>query len=115
MQLIDRNDELCVLYERSNQQKDYLRRGELALVKKEEEFRLLRLQTEELKWRYDVARKRIPELEANRLKIEDVEDKLKRERTRNEDLSMQLENPQNKDRSRYLHKGEGLSRLDSIL
>jgi uncharacterized protein YoxC len=46
VQLIDRNDELCVLYERSNQQKEALKRGELELVRKVEELRLLRLQTE---------------------------------------------------------------------
>lgn len=29
VQLIDRNDELCILYERSNQQQEALKKGEL--------------------------------------------------------------------------------------
>ena len=29
VQLIDRNDELCILYERSNQQQETIKKGEL--------------------------------------------------------------------------------------
>ena len=102
VQLIDRNDELCVLYERSNQQKEALKKGELELVRKEEEFRLLRLQTEELRRHYEIARKRVPELEQNKSAIEAIEEKLAAERKRTEDISMQLENPQNVERWRSL-------------
>ena len=33
MQLIDRNDELCILYEKSNIQEETLKKGEIALQK----------------------------------------------------------------------------------
>jgi chromosome segregation ATPase len=102
VQLIDRNDELCVLYERSNQQKEALKKGELDLVKKEEELRLLRLQTEEMKRHFTVSRTKIPELENNRAKIEELEDKLNTERKRTEEISSQLETPENIDRWRRL-------------
>ena len=49
VQLIDKNDELCILYERVNQQQDALRKGELLLMKKDHDLRQIRLQTAELK------------------------------------------------------------------
>jgi hypothetical protein len=42
--LIDRNDELCILYEKHNLQESILRDGELQLKKREDEMRLLRLE-----------------------------------------------------------------------
>lgn len=42
--LIDRNDELCILYEKANVQDDILRRGELALKQREDDTRMLRIE-----------------------------------------------------------------------
>ena len=103
VQLIDRNDELCILYERSNQQKEALKRGEVDLVKKEEELRLIRLQTEELRRQYTAARKRLPEVDVHKSRIQSLEEQLAAERKRTEDLSLQLEDPQNLERWRPLH------------
>jgi len=44
IQLIDRNDELCILYEKSNMQQATLRKGEAEIRKREEETRALDLQ-----------------------------------------------------------------------
>ena len=44
VQLIDRNDELCILYEKSNVQEQTLKQGEIALTAKEEGLRGLKLQ-----------------------------------------------------------------------
>ena len=44
IQLIDRNDELCILYEKCNMQQTVLRSGELEIARREEEIRLLDLQ-----------------------------------------------------------------------
>ena len=44
IQLIDRNDELCILYEKCNMQQATLRSGELEIARREEEIRLLDLQ-----------------------------------------------------------------------
>ena len=98
VQLIDRNDELCILYERSNQQQEASRKGEMTLMKLDEELRLIKLQTEELKRQYNAARKRLPELDINRSRIVALEERLNEERKRTEEVSIQLEDPQNLDR-----------------
>lgn len=102
VQLIDRNDELCILYERSNQQQEALRRGEVESIRKEAELRLVRLQAEELKRQYSTARKRMPELEQQRTLIHQLEQQLADERRETEALSTKLEDPQNTDRWRKL-------------
>ncbi len=102
VQLIDHNDELCILYERSNQQQDYLRSGELELRKKDDEARLLRLQIEELRRQYAAAAKRLPEIAKNRQVITELEQQLVTEQRRTDELSAQLEDPANVDRWRPL-------------
>jgi chromosome segregation ATPase len=102
VQLIDRNDELCILYERSNQQHEALKNGEIILVKKQEELRLLRLQTEELKRQYSVARKRLPSMDIYRNKVETLEAQLISERKKTDTLSLKLEDPDNSERWRSL-------------
>ncbi|KAJ1437485.1 MBO2, coiled coil flagellar protein [Ochromonadaceae sp. CCMP2298] len=102
VQLIDRNDELCILYERSNQQQEALRRGETESLRKEEELRLVRLQGEELKRRYTTAKRRLPELESCKAKIKLLEEDLEKERKFTTDLSDKLEDPKNLDRWRPL-------------
>jgi hypothetical protein len=44
VQLIDRNDELCILYEKANIQEQTLKQGEICLQKKDQELRLVKLQ-----------------------------------------------------------------------
>lgn len=102
VQLIDRNDELCILYERSNQQQEALRVGEIETLKKDEELRLIRLQTEELKRHYLNAKKRLPELEKHRQRISELEEQLRSERKKTIELSNKLEDPKNSERWRPL-------------
>jgi len=102
IQLIDRNDELCIIYERSNQQLEAFRKGEIELLRKEEELRMIRLQAETVKRRYVVAKKRIPEIESAKKFIRELEDNLVLERKKTEDLSLELEDPKNVDRWRPL-------------
>jgi chromosome segregation ATPase len=102
VQLIDHNDELCILFERSNQQQDCLKAGEIELRKKEEEVRLVRLQIEELRRQYGAAEKRVPEVERLRSKITELELQLISEQKRTDELSTQLEDPANVDRWRPL-------------
>jgi hypothetical protein len=102
VQLIDRNDELCVLYERANQQQEALKRGELELMRKEEELRMIRLSIEELRRQYLVAQRRLPEMEVLRQSIADLEEKLSIEHKKVDDLSSQLEDPKTGDRWRAL-------------
>ncbi|CAE7788207.1 CCDC146 [Symbiodinium microadriaticum] len=102
VQLIDRNDELCILYERSNQQQEALKRGELELRRKEEEVRMLTIQTDELKRQYEAAIKRIPDIAKHQKRIAELEDVLLEERHHTDELSAKLEDPGNTDRWRPL-------------
>lgn len=62
VQLIDRNDELCVLYEKANIQEQTLKQGEVSLQKREEELRLMKLKTAELARQVEAAKKVLPQV-----------------------------------------------------
>lgn len=101
-QLIDRNDELCRLYEVSNELQQSIREGEVRMKKKNEDHRLLRLKTEELKRQHTVARSRVPEIDLNKCKIEVLEAQLVAERKKTDACCRLLEDPHNADRWRLL-------------
>jgi hypothetical protein len=60
VQLLDRNDELCILYERINVQKEIMDKGTSSLREREEEQRKLELIMSELKRKTDQAKKKQP-------------------------------------------------------
>eukprot|EP00752_Nemacystus_decipiens_P012264 g10871.t1 len=91
VQLIDRNDELCVLYEKSNIQETTLTEGSLAIAKREEDIRMLRLQAPD--GAEDLVR---------------MHEELQTKRAVTEQLSRDLEDPANLTRWRALG-GEDLS------
>lgn len=47
IQLIDRNDELCILYEKSNIQENILKTGEQKIREKEEKIKMINLELKE--------------------------------------------------------------------
>ena len=47
LQLIERNDELCILYERANVQEATLKKGHINLTSREAERRMLKLELKE--------------------------------------------------------------------
>ena len=47
IQLIDRNDELCILYEKSNIQENILKNGEQKIREKEEKIKMINLEYQE--------------------------------------------------------------------
>jgi chromosome segregation ATPase len=102
VQLINLNDELCIIHEQYSRQKDQLTVGERGLQSKEEELRILRLQSEELKRQYHAAAKKQPDVSESRSQLKRLEDELKSLREESEDLSGQLEDPKNIDRWRAL-------------
>eukprot|EP01041_Mallomonas_annulata_P000698 gene698-1337_t len=102
VQLIDRNDELCILYERSKQQQETLNNGEKALQRKEEDLRMLRLQLEELQRQYRAAVAHTPETEQLRIRLKALEVELSSERVVSEQLGGQMEDPQNTARWRAI-------------
>jgi hypothetical protein len=102
VQLIDRNDELCILYERSNQQLETLKKGEMILIKQEENIRLLRLYHEELMRKYLVAKHKIPLKNSMEKKIVALTAELEKENKITEEYSSKLEDPGNLSRWRPL-------------
>merc|ERR1719178_248205 len=63
IQLIDRNDELCILWEKSNIQEKLLKKGEQAMLTKEEgDLRILKIDLAEVQRQLQVVQKRIPEV-----------------------------------------------------
>merc|ERR1719378_1263917 len=62
IQLIDRNDELCILWEKSNIQEKLLKKGEDAMLAKEEEIRVLQIELCEHERQLQVLQRRIPEV-----------------------------------------------------
>jgi hypothetical protein len=102
IQLVDRNDELCILYERANHQQTTYRAGEQSLRSKFEELRLIRIQTEELQRQYGVARNRLPEVESTRQVLLNLQKILDAECQRSSEMSSSLEDPHNLDRWRAL-------------
>ena len=62
IQLIDKNDELCILYEKSNIQESILKNGEQEIRQKEEEIRMYNLEFKERQRQMEVIRTQIPEV-----------------------------------------------------
>lgn len=102
IQLIDRNDELCILYEKCNIQEQILRNGELELNQREEEMRVLRLELSHFEWLYGVTTKLVPDLPKIKVDIEKLKVQLEEEKKRSEQLSYELETPSNLSRYRLL-------------
>ena len=102
IQLIDRNDELCILYEKANMQQTVLKKGELAIREREEEIRLLDLQVAELVRDVEVTRRKLPKIPAAEQEIVTLQAELEEERLLAERLSAELEAPENSKRWRKL-------------
>ncbi|CAN0155595.1 unnamed protein product, partial [Scytosiphon promiscuus] len=108
VQLIDRNDELCVLYEKSNIQETTLKEGSLAIAKREDDIKMLRLQVAELQRRLEAARRRTDQAPDGAENLVKMHEELQTKRAVTEQLSRDLEDPGNLVRWRAL-EGEDLS------
>jgi hypothetical protein len=62
IQLIDRNDELCILYEKSNIQENILKNGEQKIREKEDKIRMINLELKERERQLKVVQKQIPDV-----------------------------------------------------
>ena len=102
IQLIDRNDELCILYEKSNIQDDVLRNGHIEFRERTKELRWLRLIHADLLREIALTRKIVPRLDEYRREIREITEQLHAERLKADQLSYDLETPANKARWRAL-------------
>ena len=102
IQLIDRNDELCILYEKCNMQQTVLKKGELEIAKREEEIRMLDLQVAELVRQLEVTRRKLPKIPELEQEIVTLQSQLEEERALSDRQSAELEAPENSKRWRKL-------------
>ncbi|KAJ9511037.1 hypothetical protein QJQ45_002869 [Haematococcus lacustris] len=108
--LIDRNDELCILYEKANIQEEVLKSGDLELRHKDDEIRILRLEVASLERSIAVAIKVVPQIPAldedvarlQKARARPLLPALLEARRESEALSLALENPSNQARWRLL-------------
>ncbi|KAI8835875.1 hypothetical protein BC829DRAFT_406093 [Chytridium lagenaria] len=111
--LLDRNDELCILYERLNVQTNIMRKGETELQSREEEIRKLKLIATEVQRQVELGKKAKPEAEASRKELDDVKKDLETVRNEVARLSNLIESPEDPTRCRDLG-GEDPSQKDLL-
>ena len=95
IQLIDRNDELCILYEKSNIQENILKNGEQKIREKEEQIRMINLELKERQRQYQVVGKQIPEVPKLAEKVVALNTELDDKKSEVTKLSEKLEDPSN--------------------
>lgn len=100
--LIDRNDELCILYEKANIQEEVIRQGEVVLTQKGNEIRSLNIEVKELRRSIDVKRKLAPEISLYDKQIVLHKQQLLEAKQQAVKLEKDLEDPNNNKRWRKL-------------
>ena len=105
VQLIDRNDELCILYEKSNIHDNIIRNGETEIKKLEDDIRMIKIEISEVSRKIEVARKKVSDVPKLADEVITLKNELENERLKEQDLSEKLEDPQNTERWREF-KGE---------
>ena len=101
--LIDRNDELCILYEKAHVQEEINLKGDLSLRERDDEIRLLRIEIAEVTRHRNVVRSLQPVVPQLDETIASLQQQLLQERIKTDDLAYQLESPDNLGRWRELH------------
>lgn len=112
-QLIRRNDELALLYEKIRIQQQTLSKGEVQYRDRLVDIRMLRLKIAELKRNVHMAQVRVKNIDDLSSHIVTLQRQLALERTKVQALSEELENPQNYSRWRTV-KGERLSEEETV-
>lgn len=102
IQLLERQEELCVLYEKINIHASFIKKGEFSLRQKEEEIRISKLAIQELKREINLLKKKEPIQQDQVEEIKKLRQDLEGAKRTVTDLSNQLESPMNSQRSRHL-------------
>ncbi|XP_068709686.1 cilia- and flagella-associated protein 58-like [Montipora foliosa] len=101
-QLVRRNDELALLYEKIKIQQSTLNKGEIQYRQRLEDIRLLKLEIKKLRREKNILTKSVSNVEDLRREVYHTQRELLRERTRCKALEEELENPMNIHRWRKL-------------
>lgn len=101
-QLVRRNDELALLYEKIKIQQSTLNKGEIQYNQRLEDIRVLKLEIKKLRREKAILQKSVANVDDLRREVYHLQRELLRERTRCKALEEELENPMNIHRWRKL-------------
>uniref|UniRef100_A0A673XAD5 Cilia and flagella associated protein 58 n=1 Tax=Salmo trutta TaxID=8032 RepID=A0A673XAD5_SALTR len=101
-QLVRRNDELALLYEKIKIQQSMLNKGEIQYNQRVEDIRLLKMEIKKLRREKGILAKTVANVEDLRREVYHMQRELLKERTRCRALEEELENPMNVHRWRRL-------------
>ncbi|XP_043911882.1 cilia- and flagella-associated protein 58 [Protopterus annectens] len=105
-QLVRRNDELALLYEKIKIQQSILNKGETQYRQRVEDIRLLKLEIKRLRREKGILNKSVINVEELRREVYHMQRQLLKERTRCRALEEELENPMNVHRWRKLEASD---------
>lgn len=111
--LIDKQDELCIIYEQFNRHEEIMKKGEVALRERDEQIKLLNLEVKDFARRIDIMQRKIPQLRSYDEEIDELERQLVIERRDVDNITKRLEAPNLKERQRaYCGKDFTLKELE---
>ena len=102
MHLLDRNDELCILYEKLNIQIETLDKGQAALADREEEIRKYEIIKNEFNRQVKLLKKLLPQVSERYIELERIQKELSDTRHEMITLSGKMESSNDEERCRYL-------------
>ncbi|CAB1344740.1 unnamed protein product [Coregonus sp. 'balchen'] len=105
-QLVRRNDELALLYEKIKIQQSMLNKGEIQYNQRVEDIRLLKMEIKKLRREKGILAKTVANVEDLRREVYHMQRELLKERTRCRALEEELENPMNVHRWRRLEASD---------
>jgi chromosome segregation ATPase len=104
IQLIDRNDELCILYEKANIQETTLKQGMMQLSLRDEHIRKMAIELADLERDIDLCQKVLPQVRDLEEELAELMIRLDEERWKAEVLEHDLTDPTNATRWRKIGK-----------
>lgn len=102
IKLIERNEEVCVFYEKVNIQDTMIRNGEVELKAREEEIRFLKMQLNEENRSRDLLQRSMPSKRHLESELVTLQIQLQQCQDRMLELEKELENPYDEKRVRFL-------------
>ncbi|XP_069141238.1 coiled-coil domain-containing protein 146-like [Argopecten irradians] len=102
LKLIEREEEVCIFYEKVNIEEQMIRNGNVELQAKEEEIRFLKMQLNEENRSIELLRKNMPKKHALEQELVTLQIQLQQCQDRMLDLEKELENPYDETRVRQL-------------
>lgn len=108
LQLIERNEEVCILYEKVNIQGSVIRNGDLEMQSREEEIRFLKMEASDLRRQIDLLKSSLPNKRALDNELTTLQIQLVQCQEYVKDLERSLENPTNSERIRLLRGNDPL-------